>query len=234
MSHTDASAIRQTTVNALCRALEAADASGAVPSIASSLWLQRQLIDVSPSSLPTAFSLAGRKFGERTVQLEGAPLSTPQLGWSTALCARLALLLRFALVHPAEAQRALARELYYKGDSAEKCAVLRCLALLDEPEQLVLVATDGIRSHVQPVFEAIACENPYASRHLDDAAFNQLVMKAFFTGVAVRRIHGLPRRLNPELHRMALDFEAERLAAGRPVPCDLNEVTAPAPLNLSP
>lgn len=227
MSHPDATAARQTTLSALCRDLESVDASGAA-------WLQRQLLDVSPTSLPGAFALAGRKFGERPIPLGDVSLPAPLLGWNAALCARLALLLRFALVHPAEAQRALLRDLYYKGDSGEKSAVLRVLALLDEPEALVLIATDGVRSHVQPVFEAIACENPYASRHFDDAAFNQLVMKAFFTGVAVRRITGLPRRLNPELRRIALDFEAERLAAGRPVPCDLNEVTGPAPANVSP
>ena len=48
-----------------------------------------------------------------------------------------------------------------------------------------------------------------------------MVLKALFIGVRVERIVGLTRRLNPELSRMARDYAAERLAAGRTVPADL-------------
>ena len=44
---------------------------------------------------------------------------------------------------------------------------------------------------------------------VDLAAFNQLVLKAMFTGVALERIVGLSRRVNPELSRMARDYAAE-------------------------
>jgi hypothetical protein len=55
--------------------------------------------------------------------------------------------------------------------------------------------------------------------------FNQLVLKAFFTGVAVARIEGLAARRSPELTRMALAYASERRAAGRSVPADLDLVT---------
>jgi hypothetical protein len=79
---------------------------------------------------------------------------------------------------------------------------------------------------VQSVFEAIACENPYPARFFPDLNFNQLVLKAFFTGIAVRRIVGLGARNSPELVRMANAYASERRAAGRSVPDDLSLVTA--------
>jgi hypothetical protein len=77
---------------------------------------------------------------------------------------------------------------------------------------------------VQTVFEAIACDNPFPASYFPELAFNQLVMKAFFTEAPVRSIWGLKERLNPELRRMALDYAAERKAAGRAVPEDLSLV----------
>ena len=57
-----------------------------------------------------------------------------------------------------------------------------------------------------------------------DANFNQLVLKAFFIGVAVARIAGLEQRKTAELRRMAEDYASERRAAARSVPPDLDLV----------
>jgi hypothetical protein len=72
-----------------------------------------------------------------------------------------------------------------------------------------------------PVFEALACENPYPSQYFPERNFNQVVLKAMFNSIALERIVGLKSRLNPELSRMARDYAAERTAAGRSVPADL-------------
>jgi hypothetical protein len=73
-----------------------------------------------------------------------------------------------------------------------------------------------------PLFESIACDNPYPERHFPTAQFNQLVLKALFVGLPLARVVGLAARRNDELSRMASDFAAERRAAGRPVPPDLH------------
>ena len=93
------------------------------------------------------------------------------------------------------------------------------------PERYLEVAIDACRSHVQSVFEDIACENAYPARHFPEHNFNQLVLKAFFTGVAVTRVQGLALRRSAELVRMAEAYASERRAAGRSVPPDLNVVT---------
>lgn len=217
---TDATAANQALVVTLTRAVEEANAKGGA-------WLTAQLAVSTPSAVATSFSWAARKVGETRLNVVVAGLPTPEPGWDISVCARLALLLQFAQSHSALEQQRLLSDLYYRGDTAEKCAVLRCLPLLAQPSQYILIATDSVRSHVQPVLEAITCENPYPARHFDDPSFNQLVMKAYFTGVPVRRVVGLQERKNAELSRMAQDFAAERAAAGRPIPTDLYLVTTP-------
>jgi len=54
-----------------------------------------------------------------------------------------------------------------------------------------------------------------------------MVLKAMFNGVPLSRIIGLESRLNSELTRMALDYAAERRAAGRAVPADLSLALTP-------
>lgn len=191
-------------------------------------WLVVQLSQNTATALATAFSWATRKVGTQPLSLEVNALTTPHGGWDAATVARIALLLRFVHTHAAEEQHRLVTDLFYRGDNEERRAILRCLPLLPTPDAYLLVATDSVRSHVEPVFEAIACENPYPARYFDEPAFNQMVMKAYFNGVSAARISGLQSRRNAELSRMASDFAAERNAAGRPVPSDLSLVIAAA------
>lgn len=196
------------------------------------VWMAEQRAGVSANSLTRAFSAAGRYVNADLVALDAEqrhaleqltyPGFTPS---SMRDAARACLLLAYADVGRSSEVRSVVEKLYYKGDANEQIVVVRCLALLPEPQEYTLLATDAARSHVQPVFEALACSNPFPARYLPDAAFNQVVMKAFFTGVAVRRIAGLGDRNNQELRRMARDFASERAAAGRLIPHDLDCVT---------
>ena len=74
---------------------------------------------------------------------------------------------------------------------------------------------------MKPVFEAIACENPYPARWFPDSAFCQMVLKAIFVGTPIARIERVRERTTDELRRMARSFASERMAAGRPVPVDI-------------
>jgi hypothetical protein len=124
---------------------------------------------------------------------------------------------------------ALALACYEQGDAREQQSWLRALALMPAPGRFRATAIDACRTNILPVFEAIACENPFPKRHFAELNFNQMVLKAFFNGVAVSRIVGLEARLNPELARMADDYVSEREAAGRSVPPDIWLVLAPGP-----
>lgn len=147
------------------------------------------------------FSSAGRRLGEG------------------AHAARVELLVQAAREVGGEAV-ALVDECWRRGDNDERRAVLRALERLPEPERFVPLAVGACRLNVVPVFEAVACDNGFAARWFPDAAFNQMVLKALFVGVAIDRIVGLAGRVTPELERMAAAYASERRAAGRPVSDD--------------
>jgi hypothetical protein len=200
-------------------------------------WLRTALVD--DARLHEAFVAAGRKVGRaplRLTDLERAALVDAGVswsldGWDTDGLARARLLLACD-VHPDHAlldvSTAAISAIHRDGDARERAAVLRTLALLRAPARFHALAVDACRSHVQPLFEAIAAENPYPARFFDALAFNQLVLKCLFTGVALERVVELPRRTTPELLRMANDYASERRAAGRSVPTDIERLAGSA------
>lgn len=135
--------------------------------------------------------------------------------------ARACLLVHACELLPHGEHPALVREVFRKGDNSERIALLRALSLLPRPERFVDTAIEACRTHVQDVFEAIACDNPYPAAHFPALNFQQLVMKALFTAAPLSRVQGWNNRVTDELKRMASDFAAERSAAGRDVPTDV-------------
>jgi hypothetical protein len=183
-------------------------------------WLTGQLV-FDRARFHGAFSAAGRKLGQAAIGDDARRLTIP---WSPAAgadeCGRAALVLAaMGLLEPSE-HVAFVRDLVRRGESRERQAVLRVLAALPEPARFVDVAVDACRTNVQTVFEAIACDNAFPTRHFPEPAFHQLVLKALFVGAPIARIVGLAPRVTDELVRMVEAFASERLAAGRPVPED--------------
>lgn len=180
------------------------------------------------ADLAERFTAASRRVGKRPLELsspERARLAREGLDWPVAHwtaddLARVTLLIVAAAARPGPAD--LVETCYREGDNRERQAVLYALPLLPAPEIFVDLAVEACRTHVQPVFEAITCENPYPARHFPELSFNQMALKAVFTGVALERIVGLRSRVTQELARMAADYASERRAAGRPVPPDLD------------
>lgn len=180
-----------------------------------------------------AFTAAARRLGrarlapteEETARLAGAGVSWPIGTWGADELGRVALLVTAAAHWPEAELEALVEACYRQADGAEREAMLRALPLLSAPERFLGIAVDACRSHIQPLFDAIACENPYPALHFPELNFNQLVLKALFTGVPLQRILGLEGRVTPELRRMAAGYASERRAAGRSVPPDIGRLT---------
>jgi len=202
-------------------------------------WLDRAVTEAGLRAPPfeevrfsSAFSSAARRLGKGPVALTEEErralgrdcIDWPLDGWGVDELGRAALLLEaFRALAPEPAAALLAR-CYARADNRERQAVLRSLPLLPDGRRFLALAVDACRSSVQTVFEAIACENPFPAREFADASFHQMVLKSMFNGVALRRIVGLERRRTPELARMATDYAAERRAAGRAVPADIDLV----------
>jgi hypothetical protein len=200
-------------------------------------WLARTCAaagaEPSRGALLEAFTAATRRLGrarlaptqEEVARLAEVGMSWPIEIWGVDELGRI-LLLMAAASHWSDVElEALVDECYHGGDGAERQAVLRALPLLPTPERFLEIAVDACRSHIQPLFEAIACENPYPALHFPELNFNQMVLKALFTGVALARILGVEGRVTPELGRMAADYASERRAAGRSVPPDIGQLT---------
>jgi hypothetical protein len=142
--------------------------------------------------------------------------------WTREDAARALLLIAHrATGRTGKAFRSDALECFEQGDAGEQQSWLRAIALWPEANGFLATAIDACRTNIVPVFEALACENPYPSQYFPERNFNQVVLKAMFNSIALERIVGLKSRLNPELSRMARDYAAERTAAGRSVPADL-------------
>jgi hypothetical protein len=171
-----------------------------------------------------AFVSAGRRLG-RGALAAGPPLAGPDdpvstEGWSIDDAARAALLVSAAAGSPDQLGDLL-DDVYRGGDSREKRAVIRGLALLPDAGRFTALALDAGRTNESDLFAALACDNPFPARHYGEPEWNKLVMKAAFVGAPLARITGLERRANPELARMGMDYVSEQEAAGRRFPPDI-------------
>lgn len=176
-----------------------------------------------------AFTSAARRVGGAAVALgaaeraalDAAGVEQPLEGYGVDELARAALLAAAVAGASDEVAVARARRAYDDGDNRERVAVLRALPILPGPARFVALGVEACRSHVSPIFAAIACDNTYPARHFGEAAFNQMALKVAFVELPLGRVLLLATRRSPELERMAREYAAERTAAGRSVPSDL-------------
>jgi hypothetical protein len=201
-------------------------------------WLdaQRRLLaggQASARDFNMAISLVPRRHGKADLLLDAAALRDAAAarpgwdpsGWSVDQAGRVVLLLDGGGSGAAFAARL--RQLLDTADLAETIAFLRGLPLYPDAALLEPRAREGVRSAVQPLFEAVAHRNPYPAEQFSEAAWNQMVLKALFIGSALAPIQGLDRRANPTLARMLCDYARERRAAGRPVSPELWRCVGP-------
>lgn len=115
-------------------------------------------------------------------------------------------------------------ELFRAGEINELVALYSALPILAYPGAWRFQATEGIRNNIADVQSAIMLHNPYPKDEFDEAAWNQMVLKAFFTDKDVMQITGLPERKNARLAQTLADYIAERRAAGRSLPPYIEEL----------
>ncbi|PSL49929.1 hypothetical protein CLV51_1011269 [Chitinophaga niastensis] len=108
-------------------------------------------------------------------------------------------------------------QLFSIAEMNELAALYSALPLLAWPEALIARASEGIRSNIGIVQDAIMLHNPWPAKYLAEPAWNQLVMKAIFTDKPIHYITGLDERANAALAGILTDFAHERWAAGRTV-----------------
>ena len=188
----------------------------------------------SRSELSKAYSKAARTLGSDRLEFAQQEIDSENAARFLAFQERplhefgRAALLLFALeLLPADEHVEFVDNLFMYGDSREQEALLRALSILPDQGRFLATAVEACRANVQTVFEAIACENSYPGCYFPESNFNQMVLKAIYTGVSLRRVVGLPDRITPRLRDMANDHIKERTAAGRPVHEDIALIMNP-------
>ena len=176
------------------------------------------------SKFNIAFVSMPRKTGRKAVKLsaaEGSAITSLRKGleingWSTDRLSRVWLLMQ---LNPTSKERYIAtiENLFLNAEMSELVALYSALPLLAYPESWKKRCAEGIRNNIGQVLEAVICNNPYPAEHLDELAWNQLVLKAIFTEKPVLQITGLKARRNRTLAESLSDYAHERWAAHRDV-----------------
>jgi hypothetical protein len=172
-------------------------------------------VAADPAAIRSRFPRVGRKVGREP--LDPAREADDVHAWTIDDAARTLLLL--ALGEAAEGELA---ELYRYGDAAERRGLLRALPYLPLGCRATDLVDDAIRTNDTRLIAAAL--GPYATAHLDDAAYDQAVLKCVFCGVPIGPLDGLPERVTPDGARMLAAFVHERVAAGRDVPAAVWDV----------
>ena len=117
-------------------------------------------------------------------------------------------------------------ELVPDTELTEHVSYMKGLAVFPAAKALLPRAREGVRSSIAPLFEAIACRNPYPRDMFDNDPWNQMVVKCVFSGTPLAAVIGLSQRRNDDLIAMLRDLVSERHAAGRPLPAEVHAFIA--------
>lgn len=187
-------------------------------------WLQKQasLIreEENAQRLNFTFATVPRKTGKNKIDAIDFSLNDAMLvsvdDWTASRLARVWLLMQVNASDKVNYIKKI-KTLFLSAEMNELVALYSALPVFAYPEEWKLQCAEGIRSNIGLVLEAIMYDNPYPAQYLDEAAWNQLVMKAFFTDKDVNRIIGLDERANKKLADTVIDYVHERWAAHRSV-----------------
>jgi len=195
-------------------------------------WLRQKLslikTEFSEKDFYLTFSLLPRYFGKEQLNFTDEQLrEVAQLRKgcfpSDVSAVQVARILLALMIPSKDVQRYLniLNNLFSTGEVNELVALYSALPLLPHSELLKTRASEGIRSNITTVFDAIALNNPFPADYLEDDAFNQMVLKAVFIERPLEKIYGLDSRANKQLARMLSDYAHERWAASRYVTPEL-------------
>lgn len=187
-------------------------------------WIAERSVLTNAAQFNTTFVTVPRKTGKRFIHLTDIQDRNIQLvrrgfsvrGWTIDRLSRVWLIMQ---IDPSDKEQYFSsvKNLFLAAEMNELVALYSALPVLAYPELWVKHCAEGIRSNIGDVLQAIICSNPYPSEYLNEPAWNQLVLKAFFTEKPIHQIIGLDSRANQELANVLSDYAHERWAANRPV-----------------
>lgn len=106
---------------------------------------------------------------------------------------------------------------FESAEMLELVSFFKGLFLLENANDFTGSVEEGIRTNMANVFDSFTAGNPYAQKYLEEWAWNQLVLKAFFMDRPLFTIHNVDKGLNQTLADILQDYIRERWAASRQV-----------------
>jgi len=196
----------------------------------SNQWLQQSISVIENSEdtvneLAVLLAQARRKMGESMLSDDAIFIQSDDgemdvCKWNAATASRVVLILTGIAKNDISCD-ALLKSLYQYGDENEREAITCGLSLFSGGESLVTIALETGRANSLLLLSSLMVNNPFPAAHYSEQQFNQLVLKALFTGINIEQVSGLSRRINEELARMCEDYVQERMDADRSVPADI-------------
>ena len=190
-------------------------------------WFRGAVDELSQASgdraLGIAIGLAPRRLGKAGLALGADDLARAAAlrngldpaGWSVDQLARVALMVASYRDDSGFAERL--DRFCATAEINELIALCLGFAIYPVTAPIEPRAREAIRSGMKPVFEALAHRNPYPAEVFTEDHWNQMIVKAIFTGSSLWPIQRLDQRGNPRLASMMVALAQERWAAGRPI-----------------
>ncbi len=181
------------------------------------VWIESNILSLDEAGAAAGFQ---RLFSRVPPFAPGGDLTvTAELKYTFDLQQFCRLLLMLKL--PLERNADILNMTFEMADIKEQVILYRGLYFLDNAGDFVPRVTEGLRTNITAVFDAIALFNPYPARYLTEPAWNQMVLKAIFMGRPLADIYGLPERKNQKLALILHDYIRERWSAGRTITAEI-------------
>lgn len=188
-------------------------------------WLEERMTvlseSVSRADFYMTYTLIRSRFGDELLEISfnkedvfRGYLSSQKASLSEV--ARIYLICTLLTKKPEDYLGAV-RKLTEVADSAELITFLKYLFFLPHASEFKSTATNALRTNIEPVFDAIALDNPYPKDFFNEQQWNQMYLKAAFMQRPLLRIFGVEERANQDLSRIISDYAHERWAASRDI-----------------
>ncbi|WP_313190425.1 EboA domain-containing protein [Sphingobacterium sp.] len=180
---------------------------------------ERNIADNYSTSFVRIFSSLSRKLNtskDKTVSMvqeDSNPLIVDH--WTVLRLARVYLL--GLIEDQQEPYFTFIEKLFNYADMQELEALYSALNIFQFPRIWIDRCQEGIRNNIGLVQGAIMEQNKFPATYLNEEAWNQMILKSFFTGKDIEKIYGLYDRNNIHLANSIVDYIYERDSANREI-----------------
>lgn len=186
-------------------------------------WLKKKMVLITATEtkqkFPVFFSLTSRFISNSNVDwsekerldLEALYPGFLKSNWTKQELVRAVLMIQV----PVSSNKEILNSFYEIAEMQELVAVFKGLHLLKNAKDFTKMVEEGIRTNMVNVFDALVVGNPFPFTYLEEWAWNQLVLKAFFLDRPIYTMQFVDEGKNENLANMLQDYVRERWVANR-------------------